>query len=258
MKVLVFDTETTGLIKNYNASMEDSSKWPHVLQLSFIVFDTNTKEILDYSDRIIRLADNVDISPESIAIHQITRERSNREGIPIRQALLEFIEAMKGVDILVAHNLIFDKTLLQVELCRHKLIANFISAAAAAAVADAAVSAQTLLAPKEYCTMQESITLCKIPNPNKKYAMSNQYKWPRLNELHKQLFKVEPNGTHNAIADVMICLRCYIYMNYQYDIATDEDVKIIFRNLYANYCGAPVIIEPKSQSQSQSEVLLCE
>ena len=59
MKVLVFDTETTGLIKNYNASMEDSSKWPHVLQLSFIVFDTNTKEILDYSDRIIRLADKV-------------------------------------------------------------------------------------------------------------------------------------------------------------------------------------------------------
>ena len=48
MKVLAFDTETTGLPESYNASVTDSSKWPYIIQLSFIVFDTEEKEILDW------------------------------------------------------------------------------------------------------------------------------------------------------------------------------------------------------------------
>ena len=222
MKVLAFDTETTGLPENYNALVTDSSKWPHIIQLSFIVFDTTSKEILEYSDRIIQLASTVRIPPESIAIHQITRERSEREGIQLSYALVEFAEAIKNVDLIVAHNLSFDKKMLLVELHRQQMPNCFIRANGNAI--------------KEYCTMQETVQLCKIPTPNKKYANLGQFKWPRLNELHKQLFHCEPSGTHNAIADVMICLRCYVLLNCNYDIASDEEVKVVFRCLYASYC----------------------
>jgi DNA polymerase-3 subunit epsilon len=224
MKVLAFDTETTGLPENMNAPMTDSAKWPYIIQLSFILFDTEQKEILEYSDHIIKLAGTIPISPASVSIHNITRERSEKEGIHIRAALQEFTAAMKEADLIIAHNIAFDKKLILAELSRHQLPNCF-------------VRANTYNEPEpipEYCTMKETINLCKIANPVAKYA--DQYKWPRLNELHKHLFHTEPTGTHNAIADVMICLRAYVYLNFQYDIAVDEGVKIVFRCLYANYC----------------------
>jgi DNA polymerase-3 subunit epsilon len=228
MKVLAFDTETTGLPENMNMAMTDSSKWPYIIQLSFILFDTDKKEILEYSDRIIKLAGTVSISPESIAIHQITRERSNREGIYMRTALLEFIDAVQAADLLIAHNLSFDKRMILAELSRQQLPNCF-------------VRRNTYNEPEpipEYCTMMKTVDLCKVPNPIKKYVdLGQPYKWPRLNELHKHLFHTEPTGTHNAIADVMICLRCYVYLNCNYDVAVDEEVKMVFRCLYANYCG---------------------
>ena len=121
MKVLIFDTETTGLPVDQNASVQDSAKWPYIVQLSFIVLDTDTKEILEYSDSIIRLDETVSISPESIAIHQITPYRSQTEGIPIKVALAHLAENMSEVDVIVGHNIIFDKRMLMVEFHRNHM-----------------------------------------------------------------------------------------------------------------------------------------
>ena len=44
MKVLVFDTETTGLPKERFASFKDTHLWPHIMQLSFMMYDTDTWE----------------------------------------------------------------------------------------------------------------------------------------------------------------------------------------------------------------------
>jgi DNA polymerase-3 subunit epsilon len=223
MKVVVFDTETTGLPTNQNAPFADSAKWPHIIQLSFMVFDTERKEILEYSDYIIQLDSSVTISPESIAIHQITAERSQREGIPIKHALAHLAENISEADVIVGHNIIFDKRMLTVELMRNKM-KNCLY--------------RNGVAIPEYCTMKRTIELCKLPAINKitgeVYA---NYKYPTLSELHTQLFCRKPRGTHNAIADVMICLRCYVMINYNYDIATDNEVKLVFRSLYATYCS---------------------
>ncbi len=223
MKVLVFDTETTGLPVDQNAALKDSSKWPYIIQLGFIVFDTETKEILEYSDSIIQLDASVHISPESIAIHKITRERSLDEGIDIRVALANLAEHMSEADIIVAHNILFDKRMLMVELFRNKM--------------KSCLYQTSGLPIPEYCTMKRTIELCKLPAINKKTGeLYTNYKYPTLAELHTQLFCRKPRGTHNAIADVMICLRCYIMLNYQYDIASDNDVKLVFRSLYSTYC----------------------
>lgn len=220
MKVLVFDTETTGLPLDQNAPLTNSAKWPYIIQLSFIVFDTETKEILEYSDRIIRLDASVFISPESIAIHKITRERSQAEGIDITQALDHLAENMSEVDIIVAHNLLFDKRMLMVELYRNKM--------------KSFLYINNLPIP-EYCTMKRTTALCQLPTINKKTGETYN-KYPTLTELHHHLFCRKPRGTHNAIADVMICLRCYIMLNDHYDIAMDNDVKLVFRSLYSSYC----------------------
>jgi DNA polymerase-3 subunit epsilon len=221
MKVIVFDTETTDLPADQNAPLSDSSKWPYIIQLSFMVFDTKTKEILEYSDHIIQLDTTVNISPGSIAIHQITAQRSQAEGIPIQQALAHLADNMSEADIIVGHNILFDKRMLMVELTRNKM--------------KNCLYKNGLPIP-EYCTMKRTTELCKIPTTNKKTGeIYNKY--PTLSELHNQLFCRKPRGTHNAIADVMICLRCYIMLTEKYDIASDSDVKLVFRSLYASYCG---------------------
>jgi len=222
MKVLVFDTETTGLPADQNASLTDSTKWPYIIQLSFMVFETETKEILEYSDSIIQLDASVPISPESIAIHKITPERSQTEGIPVKFALANLAEHMSESDIIVGHNIIFDKRMLMVELHRNQMKNCLYKNGSAI---------------PEYCTMKRSIELCKLPATNKKTGeIYKNYKYPTLSELHSQLFCRRPRGTHNAIADVMICLRCYIMLNYKYDIANDVEVKLVFRSLYSSYC----------------------
>jgi DNA polymerase-3 subunit epsilon len=218
MKVLVFDTETTGLPAGYNSPLTDLSKWPYVVQLSFIVFDTLKKEILDYTDHIIKLDPDVLITPESVAIHQITMERSQMSGIPIKQALREFNAVMQDVDLVVGHNIQFDKNLLTVEFKRNKIKNSLYRDGRPV---------------NEFCTMKQTVELCKLPFAN---STMLHYKWPTLSELHTCLFSASPRGTHNAIADVMICLRCYVYLQHKYDIAFDEEVKIVFRVLYAAYC----------------------
>ena len=222
MKVVVFDTETTGLPTEKNAPFADSAKWPYIIQLSFMVFDTDSKEILEYSDHIIQLDSSVTISPESIAIHQITAHRSQHEGIPIKQALAHLADNISEADVIVGHNILFDKQMLMVELMRNKM-KNCLY--------------RNGVAVPEYCTMKRTIELCKLPAINKLTGeLYPNYKYPTLSELHTQLFCRKPRGTHNAIADVMICLRCYVMINYKYDIATDDEVKLVFRSLYSSYC----------------------
>ncbi len=223
MKVLVFDTETTGLPVDQNAPISDSAKWPYIIQLGFMVFDATTKEILEYSDRIIKLDPSVEVSPGSIAIHQITPERSQSEGVSIQVALAHLADNMSEADIIVGHNILFDKRMLMVELFRNKM--------------KSCLYRNSLPIP-EYCTMKHTTDLCKLPAINKTTGkIYNNFKYPTLTELHAHLFEQKPRGTHNAIADVMICLRCYIMLNYQYDIANDPEVKLVFRSLYSSYCG---------------------
>ena len=222
MKVLAFDTETTGLPVSYNAPLTDLSKWPYIVQLSYIVFDTLKKEILDYTDHIIKLDTDVLITPESVAIHHITAARSQKTGIPIERALQEFSEAVQDVDLIIGHNIQFDKNLLTVEFNRNKM-------------KNALYRNGRPLS--EYCTMKQNVELCKLPFVNKNNTVMSHYKWPTLSELHVCLFNAVPQGTHNAIADVMICLRCYVYLQHKCDIAFDNDVKVVFRTLYAGFIG---------------------
>jgi DNA polymerase-3 subunit epsilon len=220
MKVLVFDTETTGLPTDYNAPAHESAKWPHIVQLSFLLYDTDQKTVLDYSDYIVRVDPAVEIPPASIAIHKITRERCEQEGLPMPVVLAEFITVLAEADLIIGHNITFDKKMLLAEMYRHQPTAAVL---------------QIFQSVPEFCTMKRTVELCKIPVVNKTTGKTYN-KWPTLSELHNTLFQNTPIGTHNAMADVLICLRCYVYLTYKYDIAHDEKVQPVLRSLVADYC----------------------
>ena len=80
MKVLVFDTETTGLPEENNVSILDTFRWPYIVQLSFIYYDSEINDVIEYYDNVIKLPDNITIPEDSIRIHGITNEIMREKG----------------------------------------------------------------------------------------------------------------------------------------------------------------------------------
>ena len=69
---------------------------------------------------------------------------------------------------------------------------------------DLPLSAESILYKKDhYCTMKETTDLCKLPG---RYG---NYKWPKLQELHKHLFGENFVGAHDAMFDIKATMRCY-------------------------------------------------
>lgn len=208
--VLVFDTETTGLPER-NASIMDVEKWPHILQLSYILYDTETKKLLELYDNLIKIPPSVIITPGSEAIHHISREMCLEKGVPLQEALTAFNNALDQADVIVGHNISFDKRLIMVECKRLRMLQRF--------------TVNSVQKP-EYCTMNRSKDVCRIEVES--CSGEKYYKYPKLSELHFHLFKSIPHGTHNALADILICLRCYLKLTSNYDFAEDEHINELY------------------------------
>ena len=85
---LFFDTETTGLPKNFKAPITDFDNWPRLVQLAWQNYDMKG-ELLSSFNLIIKPEGFV-ISEEVAKIHRITQERAMAEGIPLGDALKQF------------------------------------------------------------------------------------------------------------------------------------------------------------------------
>jgi len=210
MKVLIFDTETTGLPEGRNPSIYETQKWPHIIQLSYIVYDSETNDIVTLEDDYISIGDDVIIQPESQKVHNISRELLSSKGIPIEQVLEKFNKFSDMSDMLVGHNVSFDKRMVMVEGIRNKIRMNIHST---------------------YCTMKNSVELCKIQRfwPNG----DMYFKYPTLSELHDELFKKIPKNTHNALIDILICMRCFVKIELRKDIcAINRTIRTMMREAY--------------------------
>ena len=212
MKVLVFDTETSGLPKERNPSIYDTDKWPHVMQISYIIYNTDTGEIDEKYDAYIKLNTWVIVDPVSEGIHGITREIMDTKGVPIQEALVRVRDALGKVDICVGHNVSFDKRFMIVEGIRNSIRMNF---------------------PADYCTMKNGKQICKID-----FTFSNGekgFKFPKLMELYEHLFPgiPAPQNLHNSFADTIITLKCYCKMAHDVNLSLDSRE---FRVLYRENC----------------------
>ena len=210
MKVLIFDTETTGLPEGKNPSIYETQKWPHIIQLSYIVYDSETNDIVTLEDDYISIDDNVIIQPGSQIIHNISREMLTDRGIPIEQALEKFNKFSDMSDLLVGHNVSFDKRMVIVEGIRNKI---------------------RIHKHDTYCTMKNSVELCKIQRfwPNG----DTYFKYPTLSELHNELFQKIPKNTHNALIDILICMRCFVKIELRKDICRiNRTIRLMMREAY--------------------------
>jgi DNA polymerase III epsilon subunit-like protein len=219
MKVLVFDTETTGL-QEKGASIYDKSKWPYIIQLSYILYDLSANSAL-IKDNYITIDDSLVISQESYNIHHISREILDTQGINIVEALKAFNECLKACDIVVGHNLSFDKRLIFVECFRHNVTQYFTE-----------FKHNIMTHKPEFCTMKNTAEFCKLERltaTNKVY-----YKNPKLSELYTILFPNEtvPKDLHNSLVDVAMTLRCYLKYAHNFDVKeVNNNLKPLFLSI---------------------------
>jgi DNA polymerase III subunit epsilon len=209
MKILVFDTETTGLIPKKTTSLAD---WPRIVQLSCLFINLDKLDEMYVDNYIIKQEGLIPI--ETSNIHGITNEIAEEKGINIRDVLLRFVYFLDEADVIVAHNLIFDKKIIEKELERMNYPNYF-----------------NIKKYIIYDTMKEGKSICNIVKMTKRGH--GYIKWPKLTELYDYLFKpksdcVEYTNAHNAIFDVLMTLRCYLKMN-------DVKTKIDFDKLYKSY-----------------------
>jgi DNA polymerase III epsilon subunit-like protein len=199
MKVIVFDTETTGLPESFNTPVSETNKYPYIVQLSWIVYDTVELSVLRIQDHVINCG--VEIPQEATDVHGITTQLSKQKGISINVALDLFDIDLNLVDLVVAHNISFDRNMYMVESLRNYRI-------------------QYMTPDKAtYCTMKKNIKMCNLRN-----ISSNRLKYPKLVELHKVLFNSTPKGVHDSLVDVLICLRCYIMITQGDDVIETNKV----------------------------------
>ena len=179
---LVFDTETTGLPKNYQAPLDDFSNWPRMVQIAWCLYDGEGNLWESYS--YIIKPNGFIISDEVAKIHRITQERAMSEGIELREALTHFISDVQKSEYLVGHNIDFDDKIVGCELMREKM-------------------SSPLPMANKICTMKSSVQFCKIDNGR------GGYKWPNLTELYKCLFQTGFPDAHDALVDVKACADCF-------------------------------------------------
>jgi len=212
MFVLVFDTETTGLPKTKVINETTINSLPYIVQLSYMIYDTDSNKIIKISDNVIKIPENVELSKESIAIHGIDRNTMNEKGRPIVEVLQEFLTDIGFSELIIAHNIDFDINMIVVEIYRSTLNKN--NSHIKEISLPVTVQLQYM---NRYCTMKNSIELCNIKKFSK--TTGNEYvKFPTLTETYHKLFNEKPDNMHNALNDVYACFRCFYKLKYRKDV----------------------------------------
>lgn len=172
---LVFDTETTGLPKNFNAPISDSDNWPRMIQIAWQLHDDDGT-LLENQDYIIK-PEGFDIPFAVTKIHGITTQMAHEEGRNLSEVLLEFNEVLKKAKFGVGQNIIFDYNIVGAEFFRKQIENNL----------------QEL--PKAD-TMTFGTDFCAIPSGK------GRFKAPKLSEIYEKLYGHQFDEAHNAAADV--------------------------------------------------------
>ena len=180
---LVFDTETTGLPKNWKAPITDTDNWPRMVQLAWQCHDIEGNFL--FAKNHVITPEGYTIPDDVVAVHGISTEIAHEKGISLKDALIDFMADVAKSKFIIGHNVNFDINIVGCELVRCEM------------------DEQALVNAPMLDTMTGSKEFCNLTRGGK-------LKNPTLTELHIKLFKVAFEEAHNAAADVEATTRCFL------------------------------------------------
>jgi DNA polymerase III epsilon subunit-like protein len=255
VKICVFDTETTGLPpildgKDWNARNVNDGKllnfddlsnqssvwkqvlssWPSIIQLGYIVYDTESPNNSKIFSKYIDIPDDVVITESSIEKHHIDKEKIRREPAEkkalIANAVTEFMNDIMDPDVVtvVGHNVQFDRKAVIAELLR----------LSSGDSTKTEKQLQFLMNNKKFtCNMEVTAPICNIQiavnYKDKKTGEDKVFykvKSPRLVESYQYYFGYSPDEDelHDALIDVILTLRVFIKYKYNEDICGKNEI----------------------------------
>jgi DNA polymerase-3 subunit alpha len=194
---LIFDTETTGLPRNWNAPLSDSDNWPRCIQIAWQIHDKDGK-LMEHQDYLVQ-PEGFNIPYDAEKIHGISTELAQAKGIPLAEVIEKFNEALLKSKFIVGQNVGFDTNIMGAEY--HRL-----------GIEDPIPNYPVL----DTCT-EVTAKLCQLPG-----GRGGKFKLPTLTELHKFLFNAPFGEAHNATADVEATTRCFLELVRRQIFTTNE------------------------------------
>ena len=182
---LIFDTETTGLPKRWDAPLTDFDNWPRCIQIAWQIHD-EMGNLVEHQDYLVQ-PKGFNIPFDAEKIHGISTELAQQEGFPLREVLEKFQIALGHSKFVVGQNVGFDLNIMGAEFLREGL--------------NNPLETFPIL---DTCT-EKTAELCKLPG-----GRYGRFKLPTLTELHQQLFDQPFSEAHNATADVEATTRCFL------------------------------------------------
>ena len=182
---LIFDTETTGLPKSWNAPITNTDNWPRCVQIAWQLHD-GMGNVIEHNDFLIK-PEGYNIPYDAERIHGISTELATEQGISLAEGLVLFNEALGKTTFIVGQNVNFDLNIMGCEF--HRL---------------GVENKLTSLPVLDTCT-EKTAFLCQIPG-----GRGGKFKLPTLTELHTHLFGTGFGDAHNATADVEATTRCFL------------------------------------------------
>jgi len=197
---IIFDTETTGLPKRWDAPITDTDNWPRCIQIAWQLHDA-MGNLIEHQDYLIK-PDGFNIPFDSEKIHGISTELATEQGVPLTEVLVKFNEALAKAKFVVGQNIGFDINIMGSEFYRYGV--------------DSVMSSMPVV---DTCT-EVTADLLKLPG-----GRGGRYKLPTLTELHAYLFGVPFAEAHNATADVEATTRCFFEL-VRREVFTPEDLQV--------------------------------
>ena len=200
---LIFDTETTGLPKRWDAPITDTDNWPRCIQIAWQLHD-ELGNCIEHQDFLVQ-PEGFNIPYDAEKIHGISTELAQQQGIPLVEVLEKFNIALEKTKFVVGQNVGFDLNIMGAEFVR------------------AEISNQLQELPVLDTCTEHTAALCQLPG-----GRYGKFKLPTLTELHQFLFKKPFSEAHNATADVEATTRCFFelvrleeYSKEQLDVQPD-------------------------------------
>ncbi|MEK9603962.1 MAG: DNA polymerase III subunit alpha [Flavobacteriaceae bacterium] len=181
---LIFDTETTGLPRNWNAPLTDLDNWPRCVQIAWQLHDKDGSCISH--DNYLIQPEGFTVPYDAEKIHGISTALANEQGIPLEEVLEKFQQALDECEFIGGHNVKFDLNIMGAEFLRlrdQNPLENF-------PVIDT-------------CT-EQTASICQLAG-----GRGGKFKLPTLSELYAHLFDIQFEEAHNATADVEATTRCF-------------------------------------------------
>ena len=200
---LIFDTETTGLPKRWDAPITDTENWPRCIQIAWQLHDA-MGNCIEHEDYLVQ-PEGFNIPYDAEKIHGISTELAQEQGVPLTEVLEKFNIALSKTKFVVGQNVKFDLNIMGAEFVRGSI-----------------KNPLQELPVLDTCT-EHTASLCQIPG-----GRYGKFKLPTLTELHEFLFNKPFAEAHNATADVEATTRCFFellrlgeYTKEQLDVQPD-------------------------------------